>query len=430
MNLEVVSLPFIGAFIGYFTNYVAIKMLFLPKKPYYVFGLRVPFTPGLIPKKRKELVEKISDVVSNKIVNKKDIVKYIYKKKNRAFLYEFSKNLMDGLLSKKIAAVGFDYNEIEKRIKGFLDDNLENIVKDKLENINIDVDYIIYNAFLLLDKDKHLIEYLSEDKLKSIKGVLDSLSYKALDRLADSMNSKEIKQLVGEKIKDAMNRYADGSNILMASFISMATPLIEDNDRIVDVIISEMSAILKDDITKRKVADNVYLSFKQEVFDKTPDYVLKKTGFGDLESIRKLLSLKINELMEKLSVKDRIIEGVVKSVDKEALACEIKNYIKNTAEKYTFYDVVLALKPDIIERLPSMAVNNLLYVLRKESEMIFNFDIAQIAKNKLEKLDISDIEDVVLNISKDQFKYINIFGGILGFLIGLTEVLLNIARFH
>jgi len=34
--------PLVGAAIGYITNYVAIRMLFKPLKPWYVLGVRVP----------------------------------------------------------------------------------------------------------------------------------------------------------------------------------------------------------------------------------------------------------------------------------------------------------------------------------------------------------------------------------------------------
>ena len=40
----------IGAIIGGITNVIAIRMLFHPFKPYYIFKMRIPFTPGLIPK--------------------------------------------------------------------------------------------------------------------------------------------------------------------------------------------------------------------------------------------------------------------------------------------------------------------------------------------------------------------------------------------
>lgn len=41
--------PLAGLVIGYFTNDIAIKMLFRPYRPYRVFGWRIPFTPRFDP---------------------------------------------------------------------------------------------------------------------------------------------------------------------------------------------------------------------------------------------------------------------------------------------------------------------------------------------------------------------------------------------
>ncbi|MDH3392854.1 MAG: DUF445 family protein, partial [Desulfobulbaceae bacterium] len=65
--------PLLGAFIGYMTNYVAIRMLFRPLKPWYLFGLRVPMTPGVIPMKRKQLAENIGEMVGGHLLTSNDV---------------------------------------------------------------------------------------------------------------------------------------------------------------------------------------------------------------------------------------------------------------------------------------------------------------------------------------------------------------------
>ncbi len=47
-------IPLIGFIIGYFTNYIAIKMLFHPRRK--IFGFQ-----GIIPKRKKALAKNISD---------------------------------------------------------------------------------------------------------------------------------------------------------------------------------------------------------------------------------------------------------------------------------------------------------------------------------------------------------------------------------
>lgn len=58
----------VGAFIGFITNYLAIKMLFKPDKPIYIGRFRLPFTPGIIPKEKVRLAKSIGKVVGNKLL--------------------------------------------------------------------------------------------------------------------------------------------------------------------------------------------------------------------------------------------------------------------------------------------------------------------------------------------------------------------------
>ncbi|MDR2752311.1 MAG: DUF445 family protein [Clostridiales bacterium] len=60
--------PVVGAVIGYITNWLAIKMLFLPKEEKRIFGIKIPLTPGLIPKERVRLTKKVAETVSGKLL--------------------------------------------------------------------------------------------------------------------------------------------------------------------------------------------------------------------------------------------------------------------------------------------------------------------------------------------------------------------------
>ena len=60
--------PLVGAFIGYITNMVAIKMLFRPLKTVKLFGLPLPFTPGILPKERHKLAESIGRMVEQELL--------------------------------------------------------------------------------------------------------------------------------------------------------------------------------------------------------------------------------------------------------------------------------------------------------------------------------------------------------------------------
>lgn len=77
MNIELSYLlgPLTGGIIGYFTNWLAIKMMFRPHQPKYIFRMKVPFTPGLIPKERGRLAEAVGNSISENLMNKEVLEK-------------------------------------------------------------------------------------------------------------------------------------------------------------------------------------------------------------------------------------------------------------------------------------------------------------------------------------------------------------------
>lgn len=60
--------PISGAVIGYFTNWLAIKMLFRPHSEKRFLGVTMPFTPGLIPKERFALSKKVGETLTNNVL--------------------------------------------------------------------------------------------------------------------------------------------------------------------------------------------------------------------------------------------------------------------------------------------------------------------------------------------------------------------------
>lgn len=60
--------PIAGGIIGYFTNDLAIQMLFRPYRAWYVLGRQVPFTPGLIPSNQDRLAQRISDAIMGSLL--------------------------------------------------------------------------------------------------------------------------------------------------------------------------------------------------------------------------------------------------------------------------------------------------------------------------------------------------------------------------
>lgn len=93
MKFIIIILPIlIGAFIGYCTNYIAIKMLFHPRREIRLFGMKLPFTPGVIPKNRGRIARAAGAAISERLVTKDALTAELKKS-------EIKNSIVDGLMS-------------------------------------------------------------------------------------------------------------------------------------------------------------------------------------------------------------------------------------------------------------------------------------------------------------------------------------------
>ena len=79
MSVWLLTIPFISAFIGWFTNWIAIKMLFHPKAPRRILGITFH---GIFPKRQQQFAEKLGKLVSNELLSFSDIEQKITKPEN------------------------------------------------------------------------------------------------------------------------------------------------------------------------------------------------------------------------------------------------------------------------------------------------------------------------------------------------------------
>ena len=65
----------LGGVIGYITNDIAIRMMFRPHQAKYIFGMKVPFTPGIIPKERFRIADAVGVSISENLMNREVLEK-------------------------------------------------------------------------------------------------------------------------------------------------------------------------------------------------------------------------------------------------------------------------------------------------------------------------------------------------------------------
>ncbi|MCL2618342.1 MAG: DUF445 family protein [Defluviitaleaceae bacterium] len=91
-------IPVSGAVIGFFTNWIAIRMLFRPYAEKRLFGVRLPFTPGVIPTRRAELARKIGRSVGEHILTGNVLTEALSSPENTRKLREHACKAIDDML--------------------------------------------------------------------------------------------------------------------------------------------------------------------------------------------------------------------------------------------------------------------------------------------------------------------------------------------
>lgn len=89
-----IGTPVIGGLIGWFTNYLAVRMLFHPRVEKRFLGLRIQ---GLIPKRRHEIAESISQTVARELLTVQDV--------KSALLNDELRGRFSGILRVKVGGI-------------------------------------------------------------------------------------------------------------------------------------------------------------------------------------------------------------------------------------------------------------------------------------------------------------------------------------
>lgn len=169
----------VGTFIGWVTNYIAIKLLFRPYNEINILGFKLQ---GVIPKRRKELAENIGKTINAELISIKDITNTI---DSMELEIEIDKIVGD-IVEKKIKGEFLGsypmlkmfindsiIDKIKSYIKSAIEENKGEIVNTIIGKLEKEIDFedlIIkkINEFSLEDVEKMTIN-IAKNELKHIE---------------------------------------------------------------------------------------------------------------------------------------------------------------------------------------------------------------------------------------------------------------------
>lgn len=143
---EILFLVVVGALIGWFTNKLAIKMLFRPIKAVKIPCLNITIQ-GLIPKRRNEIAKSIGEVVEGELVSLDDILEKLVTEENKERALEIIREKLLKVVDYKIPSIIpysikskiIDYfdEQINKDARAILDSTVESVVAESMQNIRV-----------------------------------------------------------------------------------------------------------------------------------------------------------------------------------------------------------------------------------------------------------------------------------------------------
>jgi len=144
LNYKILLFPLVGAAIGWFTNYIAVKMLFRPYKSISILGFKIQ---GLIPKRRGEIAKSIARGIEKELLSAKE-------------------------LSEVLEEIDWE-EEVEKTVEEIVDHKLKAGAMRKFPIVGLVSDNLLYHIKYLLTKE--IVKVLSHKK--------DSILNKFQDRI-------------------------------------------------------------------------------------------------------------------------------------------------------------------------------------------------------------------------------------------------------
>lgn len=155
-------LPFIAAFIGWFTNWIAIKMLFHPKEPKRFLGITIQ---GIFPKGQKQFAQKLGALVASELLHFDEIAKKIADpaqlEQVRPFIAEHIDHFLEHKLTQKMPVLAMFVSAstlapVKEGLMEEIDIMLPQLMRQYAENLKskIDIEKMVTEKVAAFSSDK------------------------------------------------------------------------------------------------------------------------------------------------------------------------------------------------------------------------------------------------------------------------------------
>ncbi|MFJ7738589.1 DUF445 domain-containing protein [Lysinibacillus sp. NPDC097287] len=363
----------IGAAIGGVTNHLAIKMLFRPHEAIYIKNWRVPFTPGLIPKRRDELAKQLGLTVVNYLLTPETFRKKFFSK------------------------------DIQEKVEQFAQTKIEETIFTNDKTIQDWLDLAGLSNVPMTIEQK--VESIVAGQFESVKNTLSTESIRTL-------LSADIQETIDAKIPVVVGHILEKGEDYFLS---------PEGEMTIKTMMDEFLA------SKGSLGGmiNMFLGDSSSLVGRVQRELVK---FLQSPGTTALLTKIFMQEWDKL--KDRPVMDFLEDIQFEPILANLQRYVKEqlaVAERLnypiTYYwpEGSTWMKESVVPRVVEKAF---IQAEDKLEDVLKRLNLQEVVREQVDSFPVSKLEELVLGISKREFKMITVLGAVLGGVIGIVQGLI------
>jgi uncharacterized membrane protein YheB (UPF0754 family) len=393
--------PVAGGIIGYFTNDLAITMLFRPYQAIYIGNKKLPFTPGLIPSNQERLAQKVSDTIMGSLLTPEELQKLAQK----LLSIDRVKGAISWLIELGLKQVEIDKEQKTAKILAnilhdLFSESLPRLLKvlarkeDFLEEqINQIFDRILLDFRLSDLQSKQFSDWLLDAIISS-----DSLRQAAIEFLTDR-NIQVIDEIFREK--------TSGTYWVVANLFGVKNSL----SRLRTFCLDE-----KEIANKRLTELILSLEIRNRIRQWLQNLSLQNLPVSTVRQFRKTIRESVQDYLQEKGAD--FIQGLGKSVEWNKVAIIIINRLRASDAVMTSLDLVSEELALILEKYLEADLEKIV------AQTIPILAIDKVITEKVKATSAADLEGAIKDLVKTELQAIVNLGGILGVAIGLLQTII------
>jgi len=390
--------PIAGGLIGYFTNEIAIKMLFRPYKPLYIGQRRVPFTPGLIPRNQANLAQRVANAIMGSLLTPEELQKIA----RRLLEKERVKAAISWLLKSSINQIGESKEERSAQVLGSI---LRDLFSESLPRL---VRVLSRREDFLEEQinqifDQVLIDFqFSDSQAKQVSDwIIDVVlpPNRIRQILIDLLTDRNI-QIIDETFREK----SSGTYWLVANLFGLRNTL----NRLRAFCLDEKdtaNARIEELVLTLELRTRLRNWLKSLSLQNLPISTVRQLRATIRESVQNYLQQRGSDLLQSLG----------QSIDWDEVAVLLIKRLQSSEAVDQSLDVISEELSLILERYLEEELENIM------TQIIPILSIDDIIINRVNATSPEELESNVNSIVKNELQAIVNLGGILGFLVGTAQ---------